>query len=499
VSIFEELFLEEESSMNPKQQLDYLFNPRSVAVIGASNVFGKWGFNILGRVLSCRGDRQIYAINNKDPEVLGLRAYKSLVDVPGPVDLAVITVPFQALHQAMHDCVRKMVKIAIVISSGLAETGDEGARIEHEVVEIARKGGIRIVGPNCLGNFDAFSNFYTVPFLPRVKKGNVALISQSGNSSQSVLNHGLEVGLGFSKFVSSGNEADLRFEDYLEYLAHDDKTDIILGYVEGLREGRRFLKLAQQITPKKPIIIMKAGSSDVGAKAARSHSAALAGSDAVLNAAFRQCGVIRVGELTELTEVAVALLGQPLPRGRRVGVLAMGGGMAVMASDALRREGLELPPLSKSTMEIFNSMLSVRWSHGNPVDPAGDFLSYQLLWPMLEDKNLDAVVMIGGVGMASSFAGWAGVPPSMKYDADRLRKKFEEAEMGNLQKTIELMQKHKKPIFFTTMVWGAKKRGKVFKKLKQSYLDPYPTPEKAATMLAHLVRYSEYLSIAKGK
>ena len=310
--------------MNLKQQLDYLFNPRSVAVIGASNIFGKWGFNILGRLLSCKCDRQIYAINNKDPEVLGLKAYKSLVDVPGSVDLAVITVPFQDLHQAMHDCVQKGVKIAILISSGLAETGDEGARIEQEVVEIARQGGIRVVGPNCLGNFDAFSNFYTVPFLPKVKRGNVALISQSGNSSQSVLNHGLEMGLGFSKFISSGNEADLRLEDYLEYPAQDDKTDIILGYVKGLREGRRFLELAKRITRGKPVIIMKAGRSDVGAKAARSHSAALAGSDEVLNAAFKQCGVIRVEELTELIDVAVALLGQPLPRGRRIGVLADG-------------------------------------------------------------------------------------------------------------------------------------------------------------------------------
>lgn len=484
--------------MNLKQQLDYLFDPRSVAVIGASNVFGKWGFNILGRVLSSKGDRQIYAVNNKDPEVLGLKAHKTLVDVPGPVDLVVITVPFQSLHEAMQDCVQKGVKIAIVISSGLAETGDEGARIEREVVEIARQGGVRIVGPNCLGNFDSFANFYTVPFLPKVRKGNVALISQSGNSSQSIFNHGLEMGLGFSKFVSSGNEADLRFEDYLEYLAQDDKTDIILGYVEGLREGRRFLKLAKQIVRKKPII-MKAGRSDVGAKAVRSHSAALAGSDEVLNAAFKQCGVIRVEELTELTDVASALLGQPLPRGRKVGVLAMGGGMAVMASDALRKDGLELPPLSPSTMETLNSILSQRWSHGNPVDPAGDFPSYHLLWAMLEDGNLDAIVIIGGIGMASSFAGWAGIPPSMKYDADRLRKHVEESELGNLEKTIEIMEKHKKPIIFTTMVWGAKRQGKIFRKLKRSYLEPYPTPEKATTVLAHLVRYSEYLGVARGK
>jgi len=177
----------------------------------------------------------------------------------------------------------------------------------------------------------------------------------------------------------------------------------------------------------------------------------------------------------------------------------MGGGMAVMAADDLRKEGLELPPLSPATMETLNSILSQRWSHGNPVDPAGDFPSYHLLWPMLEDDNLDAIVIIGGVGMASSFAGWAGIPPSMKYDANLLRKHVEESELGSLEKTIKLMKKHKKPIFFTTMVRGAKRQGKVFRKLKQSYLEPYPTPEKAATVLAHLVRYGEYLGVAGRK
>ena len=150
-------------------------------------------------------------------------------------------------------------------------------------------------------------------------------------------------------------------------------------------------------------------------------------------------------------------------------------------------------------MEMMNSILSERWSHGNPVDPAGDFPSYQLLWAMLEDKNLDSIVIIGGVGMASSFASWAGIPPSMKYDANLLRKTMEESEIGSLEKTIELMKKQKKPVIFTTMVWGAKRRGKIFRKLKQSYLEPYPTPEKAATVLAHLVHYSEYLGVARKK
>ncbi|MBM3156488.1 MAG: acetyl-CoA synthetase [Chloroflexi bacterium] len=483
--------------MNLDKQLSYLFNPKSVAVIGASNTFGKWGFNLMGRVLQSKGNREVYPVNRKDPEVMGLKAYKNLLDVPGTVDFAVITVPYGDVPATMQDCVQKGVKAAVVITGGLAESGEEGARVEREVVEIARRGKIRFVGPNCLGHFDAHSGFYTVAFMPKIQKGNVALISQSGNSSQSILNYGVQNGLGFSKFVSSGNEADLRFEDYLEYLGSDDKTDIILGYVEGFREGKRLLQLCKEITRKKPVVIMKAGRTDVGARAARSHSAALAGSDVVLDAALRQCGVIRVNEINELVEVAVALLGQPLPRGRRVGVLAMGGGMAVMAADAVRHEGLELPPLSSSTMEKLDALLSRRWPHANPVDPAGDFLSYHLLWPMIEDENFDSIIIIGGVGMTSSFAGWAGIPPSMKYDAERLRKGMERAEIDYLNQTIELMRMHRKPVIFTTMVWGAVRRGSIFRKLKQNYLEPYHAPEKSAQVLAHLVRYSEYLGTAE--
>ena len=485
--------------MNLNKQLSYLFNPESVAIIGASNTFGKWGFNILGRVLQSKGNRKVYPVNRKDPEVMGIKAYKSVLDVPGPVDFVVITVPYNDVPAAMQDCVRKGVKAAVVITGGLAESGEEGAKVEREIVEIARRGGIRFVGPNCLGHFDAHSDFYTVAFMPKITKGNVALISQSGNSSQSILNYGMQMGLGFSKFVSSGNEADLHFEDYLEYLGQDKDTAVILGYVEGFREGRRLFELCKEITRKKPVVIMKAGRTDTGARAARSHSAALAGSDVVLDAALRQCGVIRVDEITDLVDVAVALLGQPLPRGSRVGVLAMGGGMAVMAADALRHEGLEMPPLSPSTLQKLDALLSRRWPRGNPVDPAGDFISYHLLWPMMEDKNFDALVMIGGVGMTASFAGWAGIPPSMKYDAERLRNAIEKTEIGYMQQTIELMKKHRKPVIFTTMVWGAVRKGSIFRKLRRNHLEPYHSPEKSAQVLAHLVRYSEYLGIARSE
>ena len=484
--------------MDLKQHLDYLFNPQSVAVIGASNALGKWGFHILSLLLA-KGGREIYAINRNEPEVQGLKTYQSMREVPGPVDFAVIAVPFQDVPAAMEDCVRKGVKAAVIISGGLAEIGGEGARIEQEVVEIARRGGIRFVGPNCMGHFDSSSDFFTVPYLPPVKKGSLALITQSGNTSQTIVYLACEMGLGFSKYISSGNEADLHFEDYLEYLAQDDETEVILGYVEGLREGRRFFELAKEITKKKPIVIMKGGRTEAGARAARSHTAALAGSDVVCEAAFKQSGVIRVEEISELIDVALVLLGQPLPRGRRVGVMATGGGMAVIAADALMRQGLELPLLSAATMEKLNSMLSRRWSHGNPVETGGDTFSYPCLWSLIEDENIDAALIIGAAGAAASYARWVNLPSSVSDAVDRWIEASDHSEQSDVDRLMELMNRYQKPVVMANMGIPTTRKGEVYRKLERNCVPPYLTPERAAKALAHLVEYSEYLGIARGR
>jgi len=486
--------------MSLKKQLDYLFNPRSVAVIGASNQLGKWGYIILARLQASKSRRPIYAVNNREPEVLGMKAYQKVTDVPGPVDLAVITVPFQAVVDVMHDCVRKGVKVAIIITSGLAEIGGDGVRLEKEVVEIARKGGMRLVGPNCLGHIDTHTNVRTVGFLPGMRKGNVALISQSGNSSQSVTNYGGQMGIGFSKFVSTGNEADLHFEDFLEYLADDDETKVILGYIEGIRDGRRFYELAKEVTRKKPVVVMKAGRTDVGVRAAHSHTASLAGSDLVLDAAFRQCGVIRVDELSELVDVAVALLGQPLPRGRRVAVLTVGGGLGVIAADSLRKCGLEVPPLSSATMEKLNSILSGRWSRGNPVDTSGD-ISFPCLMPLLEDENIDAIMIAGPVWAPVGLSALISTPPWERdhlSDIEQLLRGVEEESIRNLDTVKAWMGQYHKPVVFSAWATGEVKDSELYRKLQHDRLLPYPTPDRAARALARLVEYSEYLGIAGG-
>jgi acyl-CoA synthetase (NDP forming) len=484
--------------MNLIQHLDYLFNPRSVAVIGASNIPGKWGCDILNLLLT-RGERKVYPINKNRAEVLGVKAYSSIREVPGPIDFAVITVSAEALPAAMEDCVQKGVKTALVIPGGFAEIGGDGAKKEQEVLEIARRGGMRFIGPNCAGHLDTFSELFTAPYLPPVRKGPVAFVSQSGNLGLVVLAMGYEAGLGFSKYISSGNEADLHFEDYLEYLGQDEKTKVILGYIEGFRESRRFWELAGEITKKKPVVVMKVGSTDCGARAACSHTAALSGSDEVCDVAFKQSGVIRVKEVRDLVEVALVLLSQPLPRGRRMAVLTVGGGLGVIAADALKGCGLELPPLSPATIDKLDSLLSGRWSRGNPVDTSGD-ISYPCLLPLLEDENVDGVLIAGPVWAPAGFSAFISTPPWERdnlADLDQLVQAIEEESLRNLDATMELMKRYEKPVILSVWVTDDVKSGELYKKLERNYLTPYPTPDRAAKAMARLVEYSEYLGIAR--
>ncbi|GAG22113.1 unnamed protein product, partial [marine sediment metagenome] len=254
--------------------------------------------------------------------------------------------PTDSVPAAVQECVDKGVKAAIIVTAGFRETGEEGSQLESEVLRIARKGGIRIVGPNCMGHFNTAEDLFSAG--PRgIRRGPLALISQSGNFGEYILERGNEKGAAFSKYVSSGNEADLTVEDYLEFFAEDEETKVICAYIEGIKDGRRFFDLARHITKEKPFVVMKVGRTAEAARAVLSHTGSLAGSDAVHDAIFRQCGVIRVEEVDELLDIALALIRQPLPRGKKVGILTAGGGFGAVATDACRRYGLEVPALSE--------------------------------------------------------------------------------------------------------------------------------------------------------
>jgi len=474
------------------QQLEQIFSPRSVAVIGASNTPGKWGFNVFSRVLSSAHAREVYPVNNRAQEVLGVRAYPTVRDIPGAVELAVVVVPLAGVPSVMEDCLAKGVKAAVVITAGFGEVGEEGKAAQEQIAAIARRGGLRFVGPNCMGHFSTASNLFTTGEPRAIRAGPVACVSQSGNFAGYILRRGNEMGVGFSKFVSTGNEADLHLEDYLEYLAQDDDTKVITAYIEGLREPRRFFLLAREVTRRKPIVVMKVGRTSEGARAAWSHTAALSGEDAIYDAAFRQYGVIRVEEVEEMFDVAAALIHQPRPRGRRVGILTGGGGFGVVATDACVGLGLEVPPLSSESVDALNRYLPPRWSHGNPVDMAGTSeASYFCLGTLLKAEEVDAVLGISCVGYP------AGPPPEQASTPTGRRlaehaHRMAQAEEGLVDGLIERMWRHNKPVILAASPGG--RRSPAVSKLEANGVFVYPTPERAARVLSHLVRYGEYLS-----
>jgi len=482
-------------------RIGLIFDPETVAVVGASNALEKWGAGIFSRVLKAPYVKNAYPINRTSPEVQGVKAYPSIMDLPETVDFVAIVIPYPDVPGVVRECVARGIKAGLIITAGLGETGEDGKKLEQEIVQTALKGGMRLVGPNCMGHFNTSNNFSTLRMGIPIKRGGVGVISQSGGFAMHILMSGLEAGAGFSKFVSVGNEADLHFEDFLEYLANDTETRVITGYIEGLRKGREFFRLASEITKRKPMVVVKVGKTPAGAKAARSHTSAIAGADEIYEAMFKQSGVIRVNEVDELFDIASALLRQPLPRGNRVGILTGGGGFGCVTSDACEKLGLDVAPLSPYTIEKLNKVLPDRWPHANPVDTvASGNVTYPCIWPLLEDENLDALLVIGGIGMMgmmsrSIMASMQQVDdsPSFIERAEQLMRERQEEELENLDKLFEYMDRFQKPVLIFGRGFERNSNSPVYQKLQEQGMVMYPTPERVAKTLAHLVQYSKYL------
>jgi acyl-CoA synthetase (NDP forming) len=467
----------------------YLFAPDSVALIGASNTPGSWGHGIMQHLLAST-KRKIYPVNPTVAEVFGIATYDSVVDIPGPIDLAVIAVSVSLVPQVFGECAQKGVKTAVIISGGFAETGEQGRKLEAELVKIARQKGIHFIGPNTMGHANTAAQLSTLAWTQKIAPGPVALISQSGNMGHRIIHNGMALGFGFSKCISTGNEADLRLEDYLEYLAQDKDTTVITAYIEGLREGRRFFQSAREITLSKPIVVVKAGGTQKSAGAVRSHTAALAGSDAVYTAALRQAGVIRAEDDEELCDVVAALLYQPLPRSRRIGILTIGGGLGVVTTEAGEKEGLDIAQLAPSTLEKLNAYLPPRWSHGNPVDMAGISLVanpviFPCLWALLEDENIDAILLQVPVGHSTKSL-------SSMLNTSEIRA-VKEAEDSNLRMLRQRIKEYGKPVLVVKPAVEFGADPETFSLFRREGIPVYPSPRRATRVLKHLVWYKRYL------
>jgi len=451
--------------------LDHFFNPNSVAVVGASHDPVKVGHAVFRNMISFGFKGVVYPINPNAENLLGHKCYPSVTQIPGDVDLAVIVVPAKFVAGVMRECAAKRIDSVIVISAGFKEAGPEGAELEREVGAIARENGIRVLGPNCLGLVvpAVGVNASFAPGMP--SPGNVSLMSQSGALATAILDWALDQGIGFSKFVSFGNGLDIDTLDLLRAWQDDKDTSVIVAYVEGLRDGSEFMRIAREVTAVKPIIVLKSGGTAAGARAVSSHTGSLAGSEQAYEAAFLQTGVIRAGSVGDLFDYALAFAYQPLPEGPGTAVVTNAGGPGIMATDACERSGiLHLSAPDKSTVDRLREKLPPAANFYNPIDVLGDANAERYRFAMetvLADPNVNAVVAL--------------LAPQAMTQVEQ-----------TAQAIYEAAKESPKPVL-ACMMGGQKMRaGEHF--LDAHRIPSYAYPEQAVGALARMARYRERLS-----
>ncbi len=473
------------------KKLDAFFNPCSVAVVGATKKVDKAGHVIFKNFVTNKGrgvfKGDLYPVNPNEDSILGFKCYSSLEDISGEIELVVVIVPAKFVASVMEGAVRKKVKAAIIISAGFKEVGN--VDLENEIVAIAKKGDIRVLGPNCLGVYYSKTGVDSL-FLPETKvlttgedviatprpmPGNIAMITQSGAFGVAALDYLTGRQMGVSKFVSFGNKCDVSESEILCYLLHDKDTKVILAYVEDIKFGREFIKVAKRVTVKKPVVVIKSGKSEAGARAAASHTGAIAGSDKIYTAAFEQAGVIRARDMEEFFGCGKALAMQPPSLGRNIGILTDAGGPGVMTVDELEIQGLTVEPFSEETSQKFEKLkndgiiLKIAATH-NPVDLTGSVTDDQFVMAadlMFQDTEIDGIIFLG------------------LHHMPGLREKY-------IDGVAKISMKYSKPIVMcdigeTEMALYTRGR---FDRLS---VPSYSSPEDAARAMKALVSYGEYL------
>ncbi|QEI43409.1 Succinyl-CoA ligase [ADP-forming] subunit alpha [Dolichospermum sp. UHCC 0315A] len=380
--------------LNP---LDAIFAPNTVAVIGASEKPGSVGRNLLWNLITNPFGGTVFPVNPQHSSILGIKAYSTIFDVPEKIDLAVIATPASTVPKIIADCVDAGIKGAIIISAGFKEVGEKGLTLEQEILQQAHRGKIKIIGPNCLGVMNPISGLNATFASRMALPGTVGFISQSGALCTSVLDWSLQENVGFSAFISIGSMLDIGWGDLIYYLGDDPHTKSIVIYMESIGDARSFLSAAREVALTKPIIVIKAGRTTAAAKAAASHTGALTGNDAVLDAAFRRCGVLRVNSISDLFDMSEVLAKQPRPQGSRLTILTNAGGPGVLATDTLIENGGELAAISPEIMTSLNDILPPQWSHNNPIDILGDADPQRYkkaLEIITKDPNSDGLLVI---------------------------------------------------------------------------------------------------------
>ncbi len=450
--------------------LSSIFEPDSIAVIGASDNETKWGGRILKNILTgFKG--KVYPVNPKEKEVQGLTSYPSILDIPGDVTLAIISIPSRSVLSVVEECGKKGVKGLVVLTAGFSETGIVGGELEHELVALVRKYGMRMIGPNTLGiiNEPFNLNASIIGRLPR--PGPISFITQSGTLGLAIADWTIDMGLGLCKVISTGNKADTDDIDLIDYLNKDPSTGVIAMYIEGIKRGRAFIEMARRI--KKPIIAIKTGRSKRGSRAVFSHTGSIAGSDDIYSAAFRQAGIIRVDTIDEVFDSALAFSCQPLPKGNNIAILSNGGGASIVAADECERQGMNITDLKEETRERIKSVIPQFAASSNPIDTAGTVsvgIYNESIKALLDDPGVDALVVIYVHTLMSN-----AIPPA--------------------EAVVEMKGKYNKPIIACWMGGTGTEMGVDI--LKSGCLPNYSVPERAVKALATLIRHRDFLERTK--
>ena len=461
-----------------KASLDAIFKPRSMIIVGASNNPDSWGYRTLSRVLAGGYRHEIYPVNPNEKEIQGIQCYQSVSEVPSEVDLAIIVVNASAVGKVIEECIAKKVKGGIVISAGFAEVSPDGAELQTRLARKAREAGFYFIGPNCLGIWSSEGGVNTIFNKGiQVPKGPVSFISQSGTMGWYFYRAAEKQGFGISKFISCGNQACVDFTDLLQYLGDDPSTRVITGYMEDVRDGRRFLEVAKAVSAQKPLLLYKAGAFEASARAARSHTAAMAANDEIFEAACAQAGVIRWHDITEMFSMSEALCYQPLPAGKGVAVISDGGGFNVITAQALSRIGLDVPEMtSEAQAALREQMLPYSPPPVNPVDCIGmkTYESYmEIIEIVARQDYIDGLIIM---------------PLTSQFDRQTKTERMVQS-LQFVERVSAIPEKYNKPIFLSNIeYWMAEP---VYEVAKRYHIPYFENPADCARAMYGLVKYRE--------
>lgn len=486
--------------VDPKR-LGAFFHPKSVAVIGASATLGKWGNTLVNSVMAGEYGGKLHLVNPKGGTVNGRTMVKSVAELPGGVDLAVISVPAERIMPLIPALAAKGIKNLLIISSGFGETGEAGRKLERELVEKAHAADMLILGPNTMGMCNPHIQFYCTGAHVRPIAGDIATVAQSGNLGTQLMAFAEQQGIGIRGFAGSGNEAMITIEDCLDGFAADPVTRIVVLYIESAKNARRFYETARRLSPKKPIILLKGGRTGAGDKAAASHTGAM-GSDArIFQAMCRQAGIVLADYTTDLLDLAAAFSSLPVPRGNRAAIMTLGGGWGVVTADQCAESGLEVPELSGEIVGKIDALLPPYWSRSNPVDVVGEqdeAVAEKVLEALMAWDGCDAVINLGMVGrnILRGRVLESILKADPTADAEKiagLKAYVDGVERDYIRFAVGLMAKYRKPIYGVSLSFS-QEMSTVYRIEDQPYQGIfYPTPRQAVKAFARMVEYRRFL------